>query len=127
MFGDEQVAHDTRYELADEFTGMMETLGLDRKSDDERAEQWRMIDAFVTPKPRFARPLLVNATGSTAGIAYAARHSDLVLISSPGGGHVDAAMAARKAQCRDKSQGCRTRTDGEDHNQSDDYLPPDSK
>ena len=94
MFGDEQVAHDTRYELADEFTGMMEALWASTENLTMSGRQWRMIDAFVTPKPRFARPLLVNATGSTAGIAYAARHSDLVFITSPGGGHVDAAIAA---------------------------------
>ena len=34
-------------------------------------------------KPRYARPLLVSATGSDAGIAYAARHSDVVFITSP--------------------------------------------
>ena len=33
---------------------------------------------------RAARPLLVSATGSDAGIAYAARHSDVVFITSPG-------------------------------------------
>ena len=31
---------------------------------------------------------------SPAGIAYAAKHSDLVFITSPGGGQVDAALAA---------------------------------
>jgi FMNH2-dependent dimethyl sulfone monooxygenase len=53
-----------------------------------------LIEAFVTPKPQFGRPLLVNATGSPAGIAYAAKHSDLVFITSPAGGHVDAALAS---------------------------------
>jgi dimethylsulfone monooxygenase len=94
MFGDEQLAHDKRYEMAAEFTEMMKSLWASDDNLTMNGDYWRMIGAFVTPKPRFGRPLLVNATGSPAGIAYAARHSDLVFITSPGGGHVDAAIAA---------------------------------
>jgi len=41
--------------------------------------------------------VLVNATGSQAGIEYAARHSDLVFITSPAGHEIDAALAALPA------------------------------
>jgi FMNH2-dependent dimethyl sulfone monooxygenase len=58
---------------------------------------WSVEKAFVTPKPRFGRPVLVNATGSQAGIEYAARHSDLVFITSPAGHEIDAALAALPA------------------------------
>ena len=54
-------------------------------------------NAFVTPKPRYGRPVLVNATGSPAGIGYAARYSDLVFITSPAGHEIDAALAALPA------------------------------
>lgn len=94
MFGNEQIAHDTRYVMASEFTEMMKALWASNENLSVEGQYWRLIDAFVTPKPRFGRPLLVNATGSPAGIAYAARHSDLVFITSPGGGQVDAALAA---------------------------------
>lgn len=94
MFGDEQVAHDKRYEMAGEFTDMMKSLWAADENLTVRGDYWRLIEAFVTPKPRYGRPLLVNATGSPAGIAYAAKHSDLVFITSPGGGQVDAAIAA---------------------------------
>ena len=94
MFGNEQVAHDKRYEMAAEFTELMKALWASDENLSRDGQYWRVMDAFVTPKPRFGRPLLVNATGSPAGIAYAARHSDLVFITSPGGGHVDAAIAA---------------------------------
>lgn len=94
MFGNEQIAHDTRYEMAGEFTDLMEALWASSENLTMAGQHWKLIDAYVTPKPRFGRPLLVNATGSAAGIAYAARHSDLVFITSPGGGHVDAAIAA---------------------------------
>jgi len=94
MFGDEQLAHDKRYEMAAEFTAMMKSLWASDENLTMRGDYWRLIEAFVTPKPRYGRPILVNATGSPAGIAYAARHSDLVFITSPGGGHFDAALAA---------------------------------
>jgi dimethylsulfone monooxygenase len=94
MFGNEQIAHDTRYVMAGEFTEMMKALWASNENLSVEGQHWRLIDAFVTPKPRFGRPLLVNATGSPAGIAYAAKHSDLVFITSPGGGQVDAALAA---------------------------------
>jgi FMNH2-dependent dimethyl sulfone monooxygenase len=94
MFGNEQIAHDTRYVMASEFTEMMKALWASNENLSVEGQYWRLIDAFVTPKPRFGRPLLVNATGSPAGIAYAIKHSDLVFITSPGGGQVDAALAA---------------------------------
>jgi FMNH2-dependent dimethyl sulfone monooxygenase len=58
---------------------------------------WRLEGAFVTPKPLYGRPLLVNATGSAAGIDFAARHSDLVFITSPGGGAIADALASLPA------------------------------
>lgn len=94
MFGEEPLAHDKRYAMASEFTEMMKLLWASDENLTIIGEHWRLIEAFVTPKPRYGRPLLVNATGSSAGIAYAAEHSDLVFITSPGGGHVDAAIAA---------------------------------
>jgi FMNH2-dependent dimethyl sulfone monooxygenase len=94
MFGDEQIAHDKRYEMAGEFTEMLKSLWAADDNLTIIGDYWRMIGAFVSPKSRYGRPILVNATGSAAGIAYAARHSDLVFITSPGGGHVDAAIAA---------------------------------
>jgi len=51
----------------------------------------------VTPRPRYGRPLLVNATGSAAGIDFAAHHSDFVFITSPGGGSIEQALASLPA------------------------------
>ncbi|MFX5680462.1 LLM class flavin-dependent oxidoreductase, partial [Acinetobacter baumannii] len=52
---------------------------------------------FVTPKPNFGRPVLVNATGSDAGIAFAGRYSDIVFITSPAGSDIDSALQALPA------------------------------
>jgi FMNH2-dependent dimethyl sulfone monooxygenase len=109
MFGNEQIEHDQRYAMADEFTELMQALWASQDNVTREGRYWRLIDAFVTPKPRFGRPLLVNATGSPAGIAYAAKHSDLVFITSPGGGHVDAAIAAlpqHNAEIKAKAAEC---------------------
>lgn len=94
MFGNDQVAHDQRYVMATEFVDMMQALWASEENLSYDGKFWRMIDAFVTPKSRYGRPLLVNATGSAAGMGYAAKHSDLVFITSPGGGKFEAAVAA---------------------------------
>jgi len=97
MFGGLQIEHDRRYEMADEFTGM--ACRLWGASDDLtlQGKFWSVDKAFVTPKPLFGRPVLVNATGSPAGIEYAAGHSDLVFITSPAGHEIDAAFDALPA------------------------------
>src|SRR6516164_7141887 len=97
MFGNEQIEHDQRYAMADEFTELMKALWVSQDNLSRDGRYWRLMDAFVTPKPLFGRPILVNATGSPAGIAYAAKHSDLVFITSPAGHEIDAALAALPA------------------------------
>ena len=83
-FGTEQIEHDRRYELAAEFVDVLQRLWReDEPLSFSGRSSWKLQDAYVTPKPRYARPLLVSATGSDAGIAYAARHSDVVFITSP--------------------------------------------
>ena len=67
------------------------------RGSDVAGKFWSLEKAFVTPKPRYGRPILVNATGSPAGIDYAAAHSDLVFITSPAGHEIDAALAALPA------------------------------
>lgn len=95
MFGWSQIEHDRRYELADELFSVLETLW----SEDENLSfkgksSWELREAFVNPKPLYGRPVLVTATGSDAGIAFAARHSDLVFVTSPGGAVIGNALAA---------------------------------
>ena len=65
--------------------------------------------------PRYARPLLVSATGSDAGIAYAARHSDVVFITSPGASDFASAIAvlpahAERVKAAARGVGRRVRT-----------------
>jgi alkanesulfonate monooxygenase SsuD/methylene tetrahydromethanopterin reductase-like flavin-dependent oxidoreductase (luciferase family) len=93
MFGGERIEHDRRYVLAGEFFDVVQRLwGETENYSFEGQSPWRLKDAYVTPKPQFGRPLLVNATGSEAGIDFAAQYSDIVFITSPGGAHIDSAL-----------------------------------
>jgi FMNH2-dependent dimethyl sulfone monooxygenase len=97
MFGGRHIEHDLRYEMAGEFTGLLCRLWGACDDLTWHGRFWSVEKAFITPKPRFGRPVLVNATGSPAGIRYAAAHSDLVFITSPAGHEIDAALAALPA------------------------------
>lgn len=92
MFGMVKVAHDQRYAMADVFASRLEQLWSRDENLTVDGPFFPMEDAFITPKPRFGRPLLVNAAGSAAGIAYGARHSDILFITSPGGNQLADAL-----------------------------------
>lgn len=86
MFGRPQVEHDERYQLADELFDVLNTLwSSDRNFSYEGRHGWKIKDGYITPKPQFGRPLLVTATGSEAGIDFAASQSDLVFITNSSG------------------------------------------
>jgi len=93
MFGWDRIEHDTRYELAGELFDVVQRLWTDTENFSfEGKSPWKVRNGYITPKPLFGRPVLVNATGSEAGIAFAAKYSDIVFITSPGGAHIDSAL-----------------------------------
>lgn len=97
-FGWDRIDHDRRYELAAEFLEVVQRLWTDGENYSyEGNSSWKLQGAFVSPKPRFGRPVLVNATGSDAGIEFAARYSDIVFITSPAGSDFASAIAALPA------------------------------
>ncbi len=85
MFGLDQIEHDHRYVMADEFTTIMERLWAEDEELSFQGRFWRTEKAFLAPKPGQRRPFLVNAASSGAGLDYAAKHSDLIFITSPAG------------------------------------------
>jgi FMNH2-dependent dimethyl sulfone monooxygenase len=85
MFGLEPIEHDHRYVMADEFTTIMERLWSEDEELTFDGRFWKTERAFLAPKPGQRRPFLVNAASSGAGLDYAARHSDLIFITSPAG------------------------------------------
>ncbi|KAF3889574.1 MULTISPECIES: LLM class flavin-dependent oxidoreductase [Nostocales] len=108
MFGWDRIEHDRRYELAAEFIEVLQRLwGDDENFSFEGKSSWKLNGAFVTPKPKYGRPVLVNATGSDAGISFAARYSDIVFITSPGGSDFASAIEALPAHTQRVKQAAR--------------------
>ncbi|MBV8620079.1 MAG: LLM class flavin-dependent oxidoreductase [Curvibacter sp.] len=116
MFGARPIEHDRRYVLSAEFIEVVQRLWSDPENFSYAGQSpWRLDGAFVSPKPRFGRPVLVNATGSEAGFEYAARYSDIVFITSPGRSDFAGAIEALPAHTArlkavGQSQGRRLRT-----------------
>ncbi|CAH2601948.1 LLM class flavin-dependent oxidoreductase [Rhodovastum atsumiense] len=109
MFGWTRIEHDRRYEMAAELFEVLQRLWTDTEnySHDSRLSSWKLKDGYITPKPLYGRPILVTATGSEAGIEFAAAHSDLVFITSPGGAHIDSALEtlpAHVARIKDRAR-----------------------
>jgi dimethylsulfone monooxygenase len=94
MFGMQRLDHDLRYDMADEFASIMKSLWRSEHNLTYQGRFWQLEDAFVRPRPKYGRPILVSATGSPAGFSYAAQHSDLVFITSPGGANIYRALEA---------------------------------
>ncbi len=100
MFGLPRIEHDARYDMAAEFTEMVERLWREEADVTWAGDYWSLEEAFASPKPVRGRPVMVNAGSSDAGIAYAARYSDLIFITSPGGADIDAALDSLPAHTR---------------------------
>jgi dimethylsulfone monooxygenase len=97
MFGLEPIEHDLRYVMADEFTTIMKRLWTEDEELTFDGRFWKTEHAFLAPKPGPRPPFLVNAASSPAGLDYAAKHSDLIFITSPAGADPEAACAALPA------------------------------
>ncbi|MFG1263575.1 LLM class flavin-dependent oxidoreductase [Xanthobacter aminoxidans] len=94
MFGLEQIEHDHRYVMADEFVTMMKRLWSEDENITVDGRFWKMKEAFIAPKPAGGKCVLVNASSSGAGLDYAVKHSDLIFVTSPAGANLDRACAA---------------------------------
>jgi FMNH2-dependent dimethyl sulfone monooxygenase len=92
MFGLGSIPHDERYIMAAEFTEMLERLWREDADVTWKGRYWSLDDAYVSPKPVNGRPILVNAGSSEAGLGYAAKYSDLIFITSPGGADIGDAL-----------------------------------
>ncbi|MCW0213460.1 MAG: LLM class flavin-dependent oxidoreductase [Pseudonocardia sp.] len=97
MFGMDRIDHDRRYDMADEFTSVMEDLWAGRENLTHDGEFYSLRDAYVSPRPRHGRPILVAASGSPRGYAFAGKHADIVFTSSPAGAAFDGAIDAMPA------------------------------
>ncbi|KAH9234730.1 hypothetical protein K456DRAFT_1835458 [Colletotrichum gloeosporioides 23] len=94
MFGRQRIEHDKRYQMAGELFDVVNSLWgeTENLSYKGRVSPWQLENAWITPKPEFGRPILINATGSPAGIEFAAQYSDLIFITSPGTANIESAL-----------------------------------
>lgn len=108
MFGRPQIEHDQRYELASELFEVLDTLWHSQDNISfEGRHGWKIKDGYITPKPLYGRPVLVTATGSEAGIDFAARHSDLVFVTNSSGAGITEVLEdlpAHVAQVKARAQ-----------------------
>lgn len=107
MFGMKRIRHDRRYDMAEEFARICEDLWAGEDNLTYDGEFWSLQDAYVSPRPEYGRPILVSASGSAAGFAYAGRHSDIVFISSPAGENFEDAIEALPDHVRAVKDGAR--------------------
>lgn len=94
MFGMTRVDHDERYVRADEFASVMERLWKGDENVTFDGRYYQLQNAYVSPRPRYGRPIMVSASASQTGYEYAARHSDVVFTSSPAGAVFERAIDA---------------------------------
>jgi FMNH2-dependent dimethyl sulfone monooxygenase len=92
MFGMSMMEHDERYKMAAEYTDVLMRLWQEDQNLTFKGRYWQLEDAYVSPRPAFGRPIIVNAASSPAGIDFAARYADLIFITSPGGADIKAAI-----------------------------------
>ncbi|KAF2017498.1 flavin utilizing monooxygenase [Aaosphaeria arxii CBS 175.79] len=93
-----RIEHDQRYSRSSELLDVVKSLWAEDENISYDATEkgngntWRLNNAWVSPKPLYGRPVIVNATGSPAGIEFATDQSDIIFITSPGGAHIDSAL-----------------------------------
>lgn len=92
MFGMQRIDHDVRYAQADEFAAIMEDLWLGLENLTYHGRWYDLEEAYISPRPRYGRPIMVSASASPAGFEYAAKHSDIVFTSSKSGAPYEKAM-----------------------------------
>ena len=83
LFGDENlVEHDRRYAMAGEFVEVVKRLWADEEAVDFEGDYYRVDGRIKAPRPlQRPHPLLVSAGGSPAGMAFAARHCDQLVVA----------------------------------------------
>ncbi|KAK9426214.1 putative Luciferase-like domain-containing protein [Seiridium unicorne] len=94
MPGWQRSEHDKRYAMAGELFDITNSLwgGDGNITYQGKVNPWSLVNAWITPKPLYSRLIVANAAGSPAGSEFAARYSDLVFVTSPGGAHIDSAL-----------------------------------
>ena len=92
MFGLDAIEHDLRYEMIHEYADILTRLWGENENLTYDGRFWQTDGAYVVPRPKHARPIIVNAGNSPPSLKFAAKYSDFVFITSPGGAEFAAAI-----------------------------------
>jgi FMNH2-dependent dimethyl sulfone monooxygenase len=71
MFGVDRIEHDARYDRAHEFSSIMEDLWDGGDNVTFSGRFYKLQGAYVSPRSLYGRPIMVSASASPAGFAYA--------------------------------------------------------
>jgi alkanesulfonate monooxygenase SsuD/methylene tetrahydromethanopterin reductase-like flavin-dependent oxidoreductase (luciferase family) len=76
MLGIDLRAHTDRYAYGAEWLEIIEGLWTKEEAFDFKGDYFDLVGCEAQPKPIQARPVIINAGGSPAGIDFSARHAD---------------------------------------------------
>lgn len=103
MFGADLLAHDRRYDLADEWIDIVERLWTEPGEFDHDGEFFSLRGAFSMPKPLGRRPHVMNAAMSGRGLDFALQHADTLYVKlSDDREHAEAQVANAKRRAREQ-------------------------
>lgn len=80
MFGADLLAHDRRYDMADEWIEIVERLWTETDEFDFDGEFFQLRGLHSMPKPIGARPTIMNAAMSGRGLDFALRNADVLYV-----------------------------------------------
>ena len=81
MFGVDQLPHDDRYEMADEWITLVKKLWT-QQDFNYNGQFYKINQGFLAPKPiQLPYPVVINAGSSPAGLAFSAKHADYNVLS----------------------------------------------
>ena len=82
MFGVDMLDHDTRYERAAEWLGIIRRLWTEDGEFDFEGRFYKIKKGFLAPKPlQHPHPVIMNAGGSDTGRRFAAKHADVAFVN----------------------------------------------
>ncbi len=79
MFGVEMLPHGDRYDMAEEWLGIVKRLWTEDEEFDHEGKFYKIVKGYLQPKPiQQPFPAIMNAGGSERGRHFAAKYCDLV-------------------------------------------------
>ncbi len=98
MFGTEQLDHDARYDMAEDWLGLIRALWRAQETFHYQGAYFDCPNAYSEPSPVQVEPVIMSAGNSPRGIEFAAANADLNFVVAPDlAGAGEAAQRAKAA------------------------------